>query len=689
MLHYGIVEDARSDPLKLGRCKVRVVGIHTDNSTELPTSELPWAIPIQSITSAAMSGIGHSATGIVEGSMVVILFADAEKQTPLILGTVAGIPSDKTNIDAVETFDNIAAELKLIPPATAPVTDIPYIGTLTTSQVKKLKTTLNISDDTQLKLDYTDLCRATALSPNSPPEKTAGILALSHSRGTQATIDYIKNSVDFIDENGKSVDIYNTGYSAIIGQSTVEQPTYDNITKSAIDKSQNNTQTSNVKYEVKSSNNTQINQGFVDPNGKYPLITHKDEPDTPRLASGIKINETIVGVKEVEITKNIPIANGGVTWSQSPVPYNAVYPYNHVYTSESGHIMEFDDTKGSERINIHHKAGTFIEIDNVGNKTEKTKGIRTIIVEKDELIYVKGSGHVTIDGDMSIRIGGSANIEVLGDTNIHTHGNFSQQVDGSYNVLVGGAINFKAGGNFNFDAAQIWGNSGASTASAVPAYSPTIQIPAPVTRHETMAFSLEETPEAKILGQEPGTVVTATQTDTSSPTQIASIKGICDFTDGLSMQTRLTVNYTLADLCKDGLFAFDGQNGLSGQEIACNLKQLTLNVIEPLREKYGHLGLKINSCFRPRKNGHSQHEFGQAVDIGFSKIRGTTNDREQYFKLAQEIRDLIAVDQLILEYRDSGRQVWLHISFSLKQQRGQILTLNNDKTYAQGLVLLA
>ena len=56
----GVVED-RYDPLKLGRCRVRILGYHTDNKQEgvgIPTSDLPWATPSQPITSAAMSGIG-------------------------------------------------------------------------------------------------------------------------------------------------------------------------------------------------------------------------------------------------------------------------------------------------------------------------------------------------------------------------------------------------------------------------------------------------------------------------------------------------------------------------------------------------------------------------------------------------------------------------------------------------------
>lgn len=90
----GVVED-RDDPLQLGRCKVRCMGWHDENVDKLPTNDLPWAQPLQPITSAALSGIGTSATGLVEGSWVVGFFMDGkEGQFPIIMGSLAGISGE-------------------------------------------------------------------------------------------------------------------------------------------------------------------------------------------------------------------------------------------------------------------------------------------------------------------------------------------------------------------------------------------------------------------------------------------------------------------------------------------------------------------------------------------------------------------------------------------------------------------
>lgn len=92
--YTGVVED-RNDPLKLGRCKVRVVGLHTENKTVLPTEDLPWAVPMQPVTSASMNGIGWTPVGPVPGTWVIIFYRDQDEQQPVMMGTIGGIPQSK------------------------------------------------------------------------------------------------------------------------------------------------------------------------------------------------------------------------------------------------------------------------------------------------------------------------------------------------------------------------------------------------------------------------------------------------------------------------------------------------------------------------------------------------------------------------------------------------------------------
>lgn len=84
----GVVED-RMDPEKLGRVKIRIFGYHTDNKVLLPTEDLPWAIPIHPITSAASSGIGVTPIGPLPGTWAIGFFLDGEDmQQPAFFGTI-------------------------------------------------------------------------------------------------------------------------------------------------------------------------------------------------------------------------------------------------------------------------------------------------------------------------------------------------------------------------------------------------------------------------------------------------------------------------------------------------------------------------------------------------------------------------------------------------------------------------
>lgn len=94
---FGIVED-RNDPLNSGRVRVRCFGWHKEDITQIPVSDLPWALVITPINSASVSGIGISPTGMVEGTQVFGFFIDGtDAQMPVIIGTVPGIPASPAN----------------------------------------------------------------------------------------------------------------------------------------------------------------------------------------------------------------------------------------------------------------------------------------------------------------------------------------------------------------------------------------------------------------------------------------------------------------------------------------------------------------------------------------------------------------------------------------------------------------
>lgn len=88
---FGVVED-RNDPLTLGRCKIRIFGVHPEDKELVTTEQLPWAYPILPIVgSAASGGMGHAPVGPVVGTYVFGFFGDGlDRQQPFFMGTIIG-----------------------------------------------------------------------------------------------------------------------------------------------------------------------------------------------------------------------------------------------------------------------------------------------------------------------------------------------------------------------------------------------------------------------------------------------------------------------------------------------------------------------------------------------------------------------------------------------------------------------
>lgn len=84
----GIVEQIDGDPLKLGRIKVRIYGVHSPDTSQVDIKDLPWANVIIPVTQGGVGG-STNPTGIQRGARVFGFFADgAQSQIPMILGSI-------------------------------------------------------------------------------------------------------------------------------------------------------------------------------------------------------------------------------------------------------------------------------------------------------------------------------------------------------------------------------------------------------------------------------------------------------------------------------------------------------------------------------------------------------------------------------------------------------------------------
>lgn len=187
--------------------------------------------------------------------------------------------------------------------------------------------------------------------------------------------------------------------------------------------------------------------GFRDPNNKYPLKDYIGESDVNRLARGI-IKGTVVGIKDAKRIIGVPKGIVGGTWSQPLAPFGAKYPFNKVFETEGGHLQEFDDTPGQERIHTYHRSGTFTEIDTNGSQINYIVGDNYILMEQNGCIHVAGECNITVDGNTNIYARTDANIEVAQNATLKVGNNLDIGVATDVTMAVGGDYNLKVNGDF-------------------------------------------------------------------------------------------------------------------------------------------------------------------------------------------------------------------------------------------------
>lgn len=835
-LYTGCVEN-RNDPLKLGRCQVRVVGLHNHDKNQLKTEDLPWAYPMQPLTSAAISGIGHSPVGPVEGTWVVIMFRDDDEQQPIILGTIGGIPQGTGIIDS-ENDQMILKEDGFLPGSNQQtVTDKDGNVISNTDSAKVAESTglapastyspsedavnlikqfeglkLNAYQDSggvwTIGYGTTSINGVPVYPGQSITEAQANEYLLAHLKTqvspiintktkapiTQSMYDALccftynlgsgnfskssmlkeLNSTKYLDSATMIMD-YNKDNGVILNGLTRRRAAEKNlflkdgvpsITGDLTPTLSSNPVDSSVTSSGLKDNGIAAVLGFKDPKGKYPLYLH--EPDTNKLARHEDIKKTVVYKKELAREKGVLTA-GGKTWNQSPIPYNSAYPFNHVFMTESGHIMEFDDTEHKERIHIYHKTGTFTEIDANGTEVKRIVGDKYEILERDGHLYIKGTADVTIDGDHNVKINNALNVEVSGKTTINVYNNVEMNVSGKMDLSVkedlnirANNINMEAVGNINIVSASIREqaddmNVSASTyketvgtssyrhngtkytylggdtytvaASGKTDYScPTTRsggtscpsigsataanrtglISPPVKQSPELpsftdlvvltrgasAAGWYETPEegdpsaytAKRITDgtlDPDTkdYGSATGSASASGNEVAILPQSCNIINGMEKFTpdlQLSTHFNLGSLTSNGTRMPVAQQGLTPQEIVCNLKGLAENCLEPIINLYP--GMIITSGFRrpgdvANSSTTSQHYLGQAADIvipGFN--------REKHYEAIKEIEQIIPYDQLLLEY-SGDTTVWIHVSFKYTANRQQAFTMRDHRIF--------
>ena len=82
------------DPLQVGRIRVRIHGVHSNDKVDIPDEDLPWAQVVASISEGGTNGLGNP-LGIQVGALVFGIFFDGKNsQLPLIFGSIPKLEGD-------------------------------------------------------------------------------------------------------------------------------------------------------------------------------------------------------------------------------------------------------------------------------------------------------------------------------------------------------------------------------------------------------------------------------------------------------------------------------------------------------------------------------------------------------------------------------------------------------------------
>lgn len=145
-------------------------------------------------------------------------------------------------------------------------------------------------------------------------------------------------------------------------------------------------------------------------------------------------------------------------FSIPPSDYSATYPNNNVIETKSGHVIELDDTNGSERIRIYHKSGTYNETNADGTNVESVKGDKYLEAPNINIhcdtncnIYIGSNNNINVGSDNTVIIGNDCDIQVGNNSTLTVGVNSS--------VIAGGNISLTAAGGIGVTAAGTYGGS--------------------------------------------------------------------------------------------------------------------------------------------------------------------------------------------------------------------------------------
>ena len=189
-------------------------------------------------------------------------------------------------------------------------------------------------------------------------------------------------------------------------------------------------------------------------------------------SEGIPQKNTLTKSGKTKLMNNFlgSVSGTATTFSVPQIPQlSDTYPKKHVYESESGHIMMYDDNPGNETIMQRHMSGTQYSIAQDGTRTDMivsdnihaVTGSRYKVITEDEICSIDGRCKLFINKsevrnnhyDIVIGKGANVNIQVeQGDINMNAvDGRINMNCAEDFNIICGGEFNIISQGDFSIN----------------------------------------------------------------------------------------------------------------------------------------------------------------------------------------------------------------------------------------------
>ena len=204
--------------------------------------------------------------------------------------------------------------------------------------------------------------------------------------------------------------------------------------------------------------------GIPQPSPEYPDIDNFniDSHDVSQLARGVN---RLQSAKDATSMGDFEPGSGGT--------FAAQYPFNKVletgFPGRQGHVMEFDDTPGRERIHLYHNGGSYTEM-SPGMRIDKTNGTSFDLASQAKIIKTSGDLIIVADGATTVYSEGSMTLATNGilnlsgkiinmnsqlGTNISAGAVLAMSSIGATSVSAGGLVDVTAGATVSVKAAGL------------------------------------------------------------------------------------------------------------------------------------------------------------------------------------------------------------------------------------------